>query len=82
MSKKKLPTFEILDINCGVESLVLRTTDIKEAQKAYRRSFNYRVRIDGQLLKIHEADKAMSTGKGGMAWGLGFQNIEGKADYV
>ncbi len=82
ISKKKLPTSEILDVNCGHESIVLSTTDIKAAQKAYHRAYNYRLRIDGKLLKIHEADKAMSTGKGGMAWGLGFQNIEGKSEYV
>ncbi len=53
--------YEIVQIVCGVENVLLDTTDAAKAKKLYRKCFldkrNVRMRVNGDILSIHEADE-------------------------
>lgn len=52
--------YELLTISCGVETVILSTTDKKTVRRIYQRAGGQgclRLRVDGQMLTIREADK-------------------------
>ena len=37
MAKKKMKTYEVYTVSCGVKNIILTTTDKKECEKTYSR---------------------------------------------
>ena len=63
--------YEIVSITAGVESVILDTNSLKKAQNTYSKLTDdgalVRVRVNGSILKIYQAEKAfhMTPGKTG-----------------
>lgn len=67
----KVMKYEIVSITAGVECVMLETSSIVKAQNAYRDLIIggalVRVRVNGRMLKIYEADRSfyVTPGKSG-----------------
>ncbi len=59
--------YEIVQIDCGQETLLLATNDKQEARTAYRGAGRVRARVNGRKLLIHEADKLFPGDNGANA---------------
>ena len=67
-----MPTLEIIQITNGVTKVLRTTKSYPELYKAYRRmqaeGAFVRMRIDGRVLPIHEADSRASYADRSAAW--------------
>ena len=58
-AKKKLKTYEVYTVSCGVKNIILTTTDKREATRKYSTLCGGgalpRIAIDGKQLTIEEA---------------------------
>ena len=67
-----MPTLEIIQINSGATKVLRTTKSYRELYKAYRRmqadGAFVRMRIDGRVLPIHEADSRTSYVDRSAAW--------------
>lgn len=58
-AKKKIKTYEVYTVSCGVKNIILTTTDKKECEKTYSRLCYTgalpRIAIDGRQLTIAES---------------------------
>ena len=56
-----MPRYEIVQIICGVQTVLLDTRDLAKAKRLYRKCHvdkqNVRLRIDGEILPIYRADE-------------------------
>lgn len=50
-----MSTYELLSICCGIENIILKTKAPSQIKALY--GYGLRIRIDGRLLTIREADK-------------------------
>ena len=63
--------YEIVSITAGVECVILETNSLRKAQSAYSKLTDdgalVRVRVNGRILKIYQAENAfhMTPGKTG-----------------
>ena len=63
--------YEIVSITAGVERMMLETNSLRKAQSAYSKLTDdgalVRVKVNGRILKIYQAEKAfhMTPGKKG-----------------
>ena len=67
-----MPTLEIIQITSGVTKVLRTAKSYRELYKAYRRmqaeGAFVRMRIDGRVLPIHEADSRTSYVDRSAAW--------------
>ena len=67
-----MPTLEIIQINRGATKVLRTAKSYRELYKAYRRmqakGAFVRMRIDGRVLPIHEADSRTSYVDRSAAW--------------
>ena len=67
-----MPTLEIIQITSGVTKVLRTVKSYPELYKAYRRmqaeGAFVRMRIDGRVLPIHEADSRASNADRSAAW--------------
>ena len=67
-----MPTLEIIQINSGATKVLRTAKSYRELYKAYRRmqaeGAFVRMRIDGRVLPIHEADSRTSYVDRSAAW--------------
>ena len=67
-----MPTLEIIQINSGATKVLRTVKSYPELYKAYRRmqaeGAYVRMRIDGRVLPIHEADSRTSYVDRSAAW--------------
>lgn len=65
-------TFELIEINCGVTKVLYTATSRQDLYRAYRRmqaeGAFVRMRIDGRVLPIYEADSRTSYVDRSAAW--------------
>ncbi len=81
--------YEIVQIICGVETVLLDTTDAARTKRIYRKFFNekrnVRLRVNGDILSIHEADEFVVINENAVKANTGRprprnKNAGGKAD--
>ena len=67
-----MPTLEIIQITNGVTKVLRTAKSYPEFYKAYRRMQSegafVRMRIDGRVLPIHEADRRVTKADQSAAW--------------
>lgn len=65
-------TFELIEINCGVTKVLYTATSRQDIYRAYRsacqRGGLVRMRIDGEVLPIYQADSRASNADRSAAW--------------
>ena len=65
-------TYELIEINCGVTKVLYTATSRQDLYRAYRsacqRGGLVRMRIDGEVLPIYQADSRASKADQSAAW--------------